>query len=49
MKKVVQCMLFFAVTMYLTSSIYAAETNFLKGLTIGGGVTLNLQKFTKCK
>ena len=46
MKKVVQFMSFFAVfavTVYLANSIYAAETNFLKGLTIGGGVTLNLQ------
>ena len=46
MKKAVQfmlCFVVFVVTMYLASSIYAAETNFLNGLTIGGGVTLNLQ------
>lgn len=43
MKKVVLSMLCLAVTMCLAGFVYAEETNFLKGLTIGGGITLNLQ------
>ena len=43
MKKVVLSMLCLAVTMCLAGSVYAEETNFLEGLTIGGGITLNLQ------
>ena len=43
MRKVVLGMLCLAVTMCLAGSVYAEETNFLEGLTIGGGITLNLQ------
>ena len=43
MRKVVLSMLCLAVTMCLASSVYAEEIEFLKGFTIGGGITLNLQ------
>lgn len=43
MKKVVLSMLCLAVTMCLTGSVYAEGINVMEGLTIGGGITLNLQ------
>ena len=36
-------MLCLAVTMCLSGSVYAEGIKFLEGLTIGGGITLNLQ------
>ena len=43
MRKVVLSMLCLAVTMCVAGSVYAEESNFLEGFTIGGGITLNLQ------
>ena len=43
MKKVVLSMLCLAVTMCLSDSLYAEGINLMEGLTIGGGITLNLQ------
>ena len=43
MKKVVLGMLCLAVTMCLTGSVYAEGINVMEDLTIGGGITLNLQ------
>ena len=43
MKKLVLSMLFLAVTLCLSQSVYAESEGLLDGLSIGGGITLNLQ------
>lgn len=43
MKKILLNILFFVVMLGVAGSVYAEETNFLEELTIGGGITLNLQ------
>jgi len=42
MKKIILCLLFI-VSVSLIQNCYAQEFEFLQGLTIGGGITLNLQ------
>jgi len=42
MKKIILCLLFI-VSVSLIQNCYAQELEFLEGLTVGGGITLNLQ------